>query len=607
MSAASPATQGYRPDIDGLRAIAVLAVIWFHSSLPGLPGGFAGVDIFFVISGFLITGIIAREQAAGQFSFARFYQRRFRRIAPALLTVLLTVLIVSYILLLPGDLIELGKSALATLGMVPNIHFWLDSSGGYFGMSKRLSPLLLHTWSLGVEEQFYLLFPLFMVLAARWRAMRAALIGATILSFALCFIVGTYRSPVAAFYLLPTRAWELGLGALIAIGVFTVTPRLRTPFALLGTALIAASLLLLDDASPNWWMAAPAIGAALLISGGVDAPAGRVLSLSPLVWLGRISYSLYLWHWPVFIILPYMRAEEKLSADLAILGIGVSIVLAALTWWLIEQPARRRDTSFRKLFTAGVAAAIICAAMAGYAVKSAGVPQRFSPSVLAIAAQAKDRAPLAVSCIDVPLDKVLNRCMIGQGPPTAVIWGNSHASADSAGIAAGLDRPTVVLATGGCAPELKLVAETEDWCATRNHNALEWIRKHPEIDTVTLVAHWQGRKKAVGPEQWQKIQQMIDALPGRRVIVIAGTPEPGVDVPWASAVRAANGSPSLKLKCTSVGNPVRGALVVDLAEAFCAHPKPWMLFTDRNHPSMTANEEVIAPTLRAALQQSAAQ
>lgn len=154
MSGAAAAQPGYRADIDGLRAVAVLAVVWFHSGLPGLPGGFVGVDVFFVISGYLIGGIVLRELAADGFRFARFYERRFRRIAPALVIVLLASIITGYLLLLPAQLITLGRSALSALAMVPNLFFWRQGSGGYFGLTKRVSPPLLHTWSLGVESSF---------------------------------------------------------------------------------------------------------------------------------------------------------------------------------------------------------------------------------------------------------------------------------------------------------------------------------------------------------------------------------------------------------------------------------------------------------------------
>lgn len=208
----------YRPDIDGLRALAILPVVWFHAGLPGLPGGFTGVDTFFVISGYLITSIVHREMAAGEFTYARFYERRVRRIAPALLTVVIATLAIGYALLLPSELIALGKSAIAAVLMVPNIYFWREA--GYFALGEGITPLL-HSWSLGVEEQFYLIFPPILILAKRWKVVQPAVILFALTSFLLC-LLGTKYSPSAAFYLLPTRAWELMLGAVLAVGALSI-------------------------------------------------------------------------------------------------------------------------------------------------------------------------------------------------------------------------------------------------------------------------------------------------------------------------------------------------------------------------------------------------
>ena len=205
----------YRPEIDGLRAIAVIAVIWFHSGLPGLPGGYTGVDVFYVISGYLITSIIHREMHGGRFSFRHFYQRRFRRIAPALVTVIGATTIPSFALLLPYELQAFAKSAAAAVAMVSNLYFW--RSLNYFAPEHSLAPLL-HTWSLGVEEQFYLLFPVTLVIAERFGKARLAIALLGLGSFILCVAI-TAPMPAASFYLLPTRGWELMLGASLAVGL----------------------------------------------------------------------------------------------------------------------------------------------------------------------------------------------------------------------------------------------------------------------------------------------------------------------------------------------------------------------------------------------------
>lgn len=212
----------YRPDIDGLRAVAVLAVVWFHSGLPGLPGGFVGVDVFFVISGFLITSIIRREAEQGRFSFAHFYERRFRRIAPALVTVIAATTVTAFVLLLPYELEEYAASAVAALDMSSNLLFWRTTN--YFATTHAIVPLL-HTWSLGVEEQFYLFFPAAFVLAERERRPAFLILIAGALSFALCAGL-TEKTPAAPFYLLPTRGWELMVGAALAQGSVTLRPRI---------------------------------------------------------------------------------------------------------------------------------------------------------------------------------------------------------------------------------------------------------------------------------------------------------------------------------------------------------------------------------------------
>lgn len=602
MSAAAAAKPGYRADIDGLRAVAVLAVVWFHSGLPGLPGGFVGVDVFFVISGYLIGGIVLRELAANGFRFARFYERRFRRIAPALVIVLLATLIAGYLLLLPAQLITLGRSALSALAMVPNLFFWRQGSGGYFGLTKRVSPPLLHTWSLGVEEQFYLLFPLFLLLAVRFRVTRPALSLAIAASFALCVAAGM-TAPPAAFYLLPMRAWELGLGALLAGGGIAIPPRLRAPSSIAGLALLAIGFAVLHGTSPYIaeLLAIPTLGTAMLIGSGAAAPANRLLALRGPVWIGRISYSLYLWHWPVFVYLRQWRGGGQLSADWAAGGIALSFALAWLTYRLIEQPARRAAVPFRRVVTAcGAGAALILLAAAAV-IASRGFPSRFSSAVLARAAQSTDYSPHARSCTGKPLADLERDCWFGQGSRSVAIWGDSHAAAEVQGIAAGLSSQAVLISEGGCPPTLASPG-IPILCDRHNRDTIAWLAARPQITTVLLAAYWGSYGKGdAGPAMWRGVQAAVSGLPGKRVIIVAGVPQPGADVPFTSAMRAYRGLPPMHWPCPPAQVPVSGATVVDLSAAFCAHPQPWKLFTDGNHASMTANREVIAPAVRRAL------
>ncbi|HLO20602.1 MAG TPA: acyltransferase, partial [Sphingomicrobium sp.] len=234
MTSARDSTLSYRPDIDGLRAVAVLAVIWFHSDLPGMPGGFTGVDIFFVISGYLITSLIHRQLRAGRFSFRHFYERRFRRIAPALLTVCVAIAPLAFVLLLPFELKQFAQSAIATVAMGSNFYFW--RAGDYFSLTAAIVPLL-HTWSLGVEEQFYLLFPATLVVAERLKISRAS-IGALAAGSFLVSAIASYETPVASFYLLPARGWELMIGASLAVETFSIAHPLKPAAGVLGIALI---------------------------------------------------------------------------------------------------------------------------------------------------------------------------------------------------------------------------------------------------------------------------------------------------------------------------------------------------------------------------------
>jgi peptidoglycan/LPS O-acetylase OafA/YrhL len=343
---AGAGTGGYRlhhrNDIDGLRSIAVLPILLFHAGVSALPGGFLGVDIFFVISGYLITGILARDMAAERFSLWRFYQRRAVRIFPALFAMLAAVLVIGVVVLLPNELARLGTSAAASAAFVSNIFFW--HTVDYFGGLAETKPLL-HTWSLGVEEQFYLFFPVLLLAARRWlpRLVVPLLWVAVVGSFALGWVLAQ-SYPTGAFYLIPTRAWELAIGGLVALGAF---PKLgagaRQAAAVAGLALIVASIVVIDASwsIPSPWSLPSCLGAALLIAYGEGALTARVLTLSPMRWVGAISYSLYLWHWPIITFWRLTHTME-LAAVETVLLVGASIAAGAASYYLIEQPVLRR-------------------------------------------------------------------------------------------------------------------------------------------------------------------------------------------------------------------------------------------------------------------------
>ena len=292
---AAPAA-AYRADIDGLRAIAVLSVVAYHVGLPPFSGGFVGVDIFFVISGYLIGGIVEREMRAGIFSFAGFYARRARRLLPALAGVLLFSYGAAALLLAPSETIDYAKSAIATIFAASNILFW--KGGGYFSPAAELNPLLM-TWSLGVEEQFYIFFPIVLALLLRLRGQRV-FVGLAVLSAAsLALSVWAVRhAPTGAFYLLPARAWELGAGILLVLKPPRVGPALADGLGIAGLALLLVPIFGYDahTSFPGLTAVPPVLGTVLLIAVPQSRINRFVLSAPPLVLLGLISYSWYLWH-----------------------------------------------------------------------------------------------------------------------------------------------------------------------------------------------------------------------------------------------------------------------------------------------------------------------
>jgi peptidoglycan/LPS O-acetylase OafA/YrhL len=295
---------GYRADIDGLRAVAVLAVIAYHLNPKRLTGGFVGVDVFFVISGYLITSILLSELQRDKFSYLQFYVRRIRRLFPALLVVMGTVLVAGWCLLLPNELAQLGKHVVAGMLFVSNLVLW--SEAGYFDVASAHKPLL-HLWSLGVEEQFYIVSPI--VLAGSWRLGWCRirwLIAGLLCSLAICWVLSVGDAS-AAFYMPFARFWQPMVGVLLALFVFRNkvifggSALLRHGSSAAGAALIAGSVVLLDSQSACPWMRAalPTVGAALLIASGPQAVVNRyILSRKPFVLVGLISYPLYLWHWP---------------------------------------------------------------------------------------------------------------------------------------------------------------------------------------------------------------------------------------------------------------------------------------------------------------------
>lgn len=373
----------YRPEVDGLRALAVVPVILFHAGLPGFGGGFVGVDVFFVISGFLITSIIAAELDTGRFSVAGFYERRARRILPALFVVLAACLPFAWAWMLPRDLGGFADSLAATAGFASNVLFW--RSADYFDSAAELKPLL-HTWSLAVEEQYYLLFPPLLVLLwrlpRRTRLVLLAAVGVASLALAQW---ASHAAPAAAFYLLPTRGWELLVGSLLALAGPALTAPVRGSGLLaetggaLGLALLAFAVLAFDRQTPfpGAWALVPTLGAALLIVCATPRTvAGRLLGSRPLVGVGLLSYSAYLWHQPMLALTRHRSLQPPGHVLLAVVALA-SLALAYASWRWVERPFRRPGRFDRRevfMLAAAGSVAFLAAGLAGH--RAQGFPGR---------------------------------------------------------------------------------------------------------------------------------------------------------------------------------------------------------------------------------------
>jgi peptidoglycan/LPS O-acetylase OafA/YrhL len=347
----------YRPEIDGLRAVAVIPVILFHMGLSWMPGGFIGVDVFFVISGFLITSIIKKELDQGNFSFRDFWARRVRRILPAMIFVTAVTLAITYFFVFRPDQQAIGKQGLAALLSVANIYFW-QSSGDYWGKEAEESPFL-HAWSLSVEEQFYLFFPVAMWLIFRFRSqwLQGCILTATLGSLAL-FLWGLPGHRDATFYLLPTRVWELGTGCLLAVSLSHQSPRSSNfgIFAIAGLGMVIASYLFVDKLSAGLGLGV--VGTALIIAFGQTGICNKLLAQRSVVHIGKISYSLYLWHWPVLVLARTTGLVWPGVWDNVLLLI-VTYLLALGTYQLIEKPTRRRSGVVPPILMSGTVVAAV--------------------------------------------------------------------------------------------------------------------------------------------------------------------------------------------------------------------------------------------------------
>ena len=574
----------YRVDIDGLRAVAVLSVIFHHFLVPGFRGGFVGVDVFFVISGFLIAAHIDSDIRNGRFSLLEFYERRIRRIFPAFFLMYALTLLAAWVILIPRDLYPTAAMAVRVVPFLANITFYRNA--GEYGAAYASHIPLLHTWSLAVEEQFYLFFPLLMLAVSRCTGRhRLAVIGLlSLFSFAACLTV-VRASPSAAFYLTPFRAWELLAGALLAVARLPPpgTLQARAGLAALGLLLIIAA-----DASfsyaiphPSELTLIPCAGAVAIIHAcaGPTTLAGRVLGNPVMRRIGWWSYSLYLYHWPLLVLAQYY-CFDPLSVPMRALLIAATFLLGWLSWRYVEQPFRRTHAPLGRRpsvygFAAATGAALILAALA---IRHFTDPRWDTVQQSRLSAR---ETSLQSRCKNTsPVNSEETACKIGDAaaPAETVLWGDSHALALLPAFDAAYTKhheAAIFAELAGCPPLLDvhisisfpaesdllrpwLGAPRSDWsaqCYRETPAALNWIVQH-HIRTVVLVGHWTGyseeRLRArltdsqsphndllldnaeVFSRGLEKVLAVLDRQ-RVRVFVVDDAPEYPVDVPYALA------------------------------------------------------------------------
>lgn len=532
----------YRADIDGLRAIAVLAVVIFHAFPESLPGGFIGVDLFFVISGFLISTIIFANLYQGSFSFIDFYSRRIRRIFPALIIVLISSWIVAWFMLLPEEFKSLGKHILGGAGFASNLVLWNES--GYFDAASSAKPLL-HLWSLGIEEQFYLIWPLLMWIVFR---LRLSLIYTTLIVLLISFVGNVFfitPDPVATFYSPLTRMWELLFGAVLAwlllprhmsdkdslhAYIKSLSLNQKNICAVTGLSCIVLSLTLITDSSafPGYWALLPTTGAFLLLLAGPNTFVNqRILSSKVMVWFGLISFPLYLWHWPLLTFANIVDGKQSLGIRLAL--VCIAVLLAWFTYCLIEKPLRFGilTTRAKKKLVWALLIAMSFIAYIGYAAYIRdGIPIqrmlfRSSNLILNEIMTYKFETGPAWQMGDCYLTEHqaasdFKDCGANLDPKksTIFLWGDSHAAHLYPGFKKiyGDQYNVVHRSASACPPILGLNKPSRPQCMAINETTLALIKKlKPEV--VILAGNWRDNP-------WSNLTNTINALKDIRSLSI---------------------------------------------------------------------------------------
>jgi peptidoglycan/LPS O-acetylase OafA/YrhL len=616
----------YRPDIDGLRAIAVTSVVLYHAGLPWLPSGFVGVDIFFVISGFLIGGIIYRDVTARRFSYANFYARRAKRILPALFAVVAFVVLAGLLLTTPTELAQIGASATTALLALSNMFFWWTSD--YFAQSAKLKPLMM-TWSLGVEEQFYFVFPVILLMMRRLARSTVLLVLAalSLASFALSIWL-TYNWPDAAFYILLNRAWELGAGALLAISTIDRRPG-PSGSGVQGAGIVGLAMLCLsivafgeDVPFPGYVALLPVVGTVLIIWAQESWVNQRILASRPLVAIGLISYSWYLWHWPLMSFARIVSPVAPSPAAMAMVTV-LSLVLAVLSWRFVEQPFRHSATgsaaTLRRYGLATLIAALATASL--YALH--GLPARV-PDAMARRTGDTSRPCLVREGATSP--RLGSPCQ-ATGENRVALIGDSHADAlapmlrqNVTGAGRNLDQFTKAScpALDAVTRSIARIPEHARQCAEFSEAVLKQVVSDPGVTTVVIANFWsapfssEGHAERyvpmVGGRVADEARLLADGIArtvrrlekaGKRVVVLGDAPPLDFDsmrVVDARSMRLRHGlgevldpEPGITAETTHVGHVspeffpttsvVRkaaieaGADYVDLASVLCTGPE----------------------------------
>jgi len=538
----------YRSDIDGLRAIAVLAVLFYHTGVPGFSGGFVGVDVFFVISGYLITAIILDDIASGTFSITRFYERRIRRIFPALFPVIIFTVLAGAYLFDVNAYSDLGKSIPAVALFSSNIFYWLES--GYFDAPSLHKPLL-HTWSLAVEEQFYILFPLFLFIAFRFlkgRYIPWILVG-IVISFGVS-AWGVHYKPVHTFYLMPTRAWELLAGSILSIGILRkpVSAWKKNLLSLIGLGLLIFSVLFYNEKTifPGYNAIAPVLGTGLIIhSGGSDSSGfvNKAISWRPLVLIGLISYSLYLWHWPLVAFSRYLVFRPLTGYE----GIGIilsSFMIAYLSWKYIESPFRVKGKLFhtqRGVFAAALIFIMAFSVIGHIIVRQGGMSWRNPVANNVMEAGRWDWYPEgSYGNLELPADfDQPGKCGSESAEPCFLLWGDSHAMnliPCLDGLAKRYGLSGYITTHSSCPPALGAVRKDSQYdSSVFNQNVLSFVDRTPKIKAVFLAASWssylnESSENYYRPEEINSgLVATVNALKkrGLEVFLVADTPHLG--------------------------------------------------------------------------------